>query len=130
MNTEQKTKLYERLLKITAEGRFHFMQEIWNLHQTQRIISHDIYRDAVCRALTQLRKGIFDEIASEPICSAHPLIQEIAISEDLPQLRKNISILAICGMDTECIAALNCVNIGYVRICIRTLKADFPELFG
>jgi hypothetical protein len=130
MSTEPKLKLYETLLKITAEDRFRFMKEIWDLNRTQRIISHDTYKDAVCRSLTLLRKDIFEKITSESICYAYPIIRDIAICEDMPQLKKNISILAICGMEAGCIAALNCVNIGYVKLCIRTLKADFPELFG
>ncbi len=130
MNTEPKLKLYEMLLKITAEDRFRFMKEIWDLNRTQRIISHDTYRDAVCGFLTLLRNGIFEIITSESICSAYPMIREIATYEDMPQLKKNISILAICGMEAGYIAALNCVSIGYVKLCIRMMKADFPELFG
>ncbi len=122
MKTEKKVELYMRLLEITAESRFDLMKEIWNRKTDNQ--------DIISRTMTELRNGIFRIIISKRFSSSHPIIQEIAENDGIPQIRKNIGILAIYGLDDECIADLNCVNAGYVRICIRSLKNDFPEIFG
>lgn len=104
------------------------MKHIWS-HASER--TGDIaYRSLITNELTHLRKEIFETVISDEYVSDLPIIREIAEDDRIPQMRKNIDILALYGMDSECIAALNCVNIGYVRMCIRTLKADYPELFG
>ena len=121
-------KIETKLLKITAESRLRIMKHIWS-HASER--TGDIsYRSLITNELTHLRKEIFETIISDEYVSDLPIIREIAEDDRIPQMRKNIDILALYGMDSECIAALNCVNIGYVRMCIRTLKADYPELFG
>jgi hypothetical protein len=121
-------KIETKLLKITAESRLRIMKHIWS-HASER--TGDIaYRSLITNELTHLRKEIFETVISDEYVSDLPIIREIAEDDRIPQMRKNIDILALCGMDSECIAALNCVNIGYVRMCIRTLKADYPELFG
>jgi hypothetical protein len=121
-------KIETKLLKITAESRLRIMKHIWS-HASER--TGDIaYRSLITNELTHLRKEIFETVISDEYASDLPIIREIAEDDRIPQMRKNIDILALYGMDSECIAALNCVNIGYVRMCIRTLKADYPELFG
>lgn len=121
-------KIETKLLKITAESRLRIMKHIWS-HASER--TGDIaYRSLITNELTHLRKEIFETVISDEYVSDLPIIREIAEDDRIPQMRKNIDILALYGMDSECIAALNCVNIGYVRMCIRTLKADYPELFG
>jgi len=115
-------ELYMRLLEITAEGRFSLMKEMWNRKTDSR--------DIISRTLMQLRNEIFQTVTSKPFGSFHPLILEIAEQDGIPQIRKNIGMLYLYGLDAECIADLNCINVGYVRICIRALKADFPEIFG
>ena len=121
-------KIETKLLKITAESRLRIMKHIWS-HASER--TGDIaYRSLITNELTHLRKEIFETVISDEYVSDLPIIREIAEDDRIPQMRKNIDILALYGMNSECIAALNCVNIGYVRMCIRTLKADYPELFG
>ena len=121
-------KIETKLLKITAESRLRIMKHIWS-HASER--TGDIaYRSLITNELTHLRKEIFETVISDEYASDLPIIREIAEDDRIPQMRKNIDILALYGMNSECIAALNCVNIGYVRMCIRTLKADYPELFG
>lgn len=121
-------KIETKLLKVTAESRLRIMKHIWS-HASER--TGDIaYRSLITNELTHLRKEIFETVISDEYASDLPIIREIAEDDRIPQMRKNIDILALYGMDSECIAALNCVNIGYVRMCIRTLKADYPELFG
>ncbi|MBR5299999.1 MAG: hypothetical protein IKU36_07095 [Bacteroidales bacterium] len=130
MNTEQKMELCLKLLEITAESRFAIMKDIWNLQVRIRPLSHNHYRDAISNAITKLREDIFETLVSAGAFSSDALIMEIASCSDLPQVKKNIAALAITGMSDECIAALNCVDKGYVRIYIRTLKEDFPEIFA
>ena len=115
--------LETKLLKITARGRYRMMREIWN-HSG----SAATHRDLIIRELTFLRKEIFETIISSDILSV-PLCREIADDEGMPQVKKNICILAIYGIDARCIADLNCVNIGYVRMCIKSLKEEYTELF-
>ena len=122
MGIEQKQELYIRLLEITAESRFNLMKEIWN----RKTYNQDI----ISRTVTQLRNDIFRIIISKRFGSYHPIIRKIAENDGIPQIRKNIGILSTYGLDDKCIANLNCVNVGYVRICIRALKSDFPEIFG
>lgn len=116
--------LETKLLKITARGRYRMMREIWK-HPG----SAAMHRDLIIKELTFLRKEIFESIISSDILSVSLCI-EIADDEGMPQVKKNICILAIYGTDAECIADLNCVNVGYVRMCIKSLKKDYPELFG
>lgn len=130
MKTEQEKKLYMRLLEITAQSRFSIMREIWNLDSTEGISIHELCRDSICRELTELRNGIFRTITSEEFSSYETLVKGIAEYEDMTQIRKNIAIMAIYNIDIKCIAAINCINVAYVRDCISTLEADFPELFG
>ena len=130
MKTEQEKKLYMRLLEITAKSRFSIMKEIWNLDGTQGASTQELCQDSICRALTELRNGIFETITSAEIASDEPLVREIAGYEGVTQTRKNIAIMAIYNIDIKCIASINCINVAYVRACLRTLEADFPELFG
>ena len=122
MRIEQKQEVYKKLLEITAESRFNLMKDIWNRRTDNR--------DIISRTLTELRNEIFQIISSKEFRSLHPLIDEIIEYHGIPLIRKTIGILAIYKLDAECIANLNCINVGYVRICIRSLKSDFPEIFG
>ena len=57
-----------------------------------------------------------------------PVIHEIQ-EDEMPEVKRNIMILAGMGFDEECIAELNCVSKGYVRMTVRSLGNDFQELF-
>ena len=130
MNTEQKMELCLKLLKITAESRFAIMKDIWNLQVRTRLLGHNQYREVISDALTKLRQEIFDTLLSDPTLSSDGFVNEIAVCCDLPLIKKNIAVLAMTGLSDECIAAMNCVSLGYVKMVIRTLRDDFPEIFA
>ena len=56
------------------------------------------------------------------------VIHEIQ-EDEMPEVKRNIMIMAGIGFDEECIAELICVSKGYVRMTVRSLGNDFPELF-
>lgn len=118
--------LETKLLKITAKTLYRLMREIWNRPASSRLQDSD--KDLITRELGLLRKEISKAITSSDILSV-PICGEIAEDTEIPQVRKNICILAIYGIDDECIADLNCVNVAYARMCIKSLKEDYPELF-
>lgn len=120
-------KIETKLLSITAESQYRLIKEIWNQSASPRSV--DLNRGLVINGSTSLRKQIFKAITSSDMLSAEPICREIAEDDAIPLIRKNICILAIYGIDARCIADLNCVNIGYVRMCIRSLKEEYPELF-
>lgn len=130
MKTEQMMELYRKLLEVTAESRFAIMKRIWNLNVTSRPKSHDQYRDALSDALTDLRQDIFRTLISDAALSSDEFVKEIVSCCDLPQVKKNIAVLAMAGLKDGCIAAMNCVSKGFVRMYIRTLREDFPEIFA
>lgn len=130
MDTEQKTELCLKLLEITAESRFAIMKDIWNLQVRTRPLGHNQYRDIISDAITKLRQEIFNILLSDPTLSSDEFVNEIAACCDLPLIKKNIAVLAMKGLSNECIAAMNCVSLGYARMVIRTLKDDFPEIFA
>lgn len=130
MDTEQKTELCLKLLEITAESRFAIMKDIWNLQVRTRPLGHNQYRDIISDAITKLRQEIFNILLSDPTLSSDEFVNEIAGCCDLPLIKKNIAVLAMTGLSNECIAAMNCVSLGYARMVIRTLKDDFPEIFA
>ena len=130
MKTEQMMELYRKLLEVTAESRFAIMKRIWNLNVTSRPKSHDQYRDALSDALTDLRQDIFRTLISDAALSSDEFVKEIVSCRDLPQVKKNIAVLAMAGLEDGCIAAMNCVSKGFVRMYIRTLREDFPEIFA
>ena len=130
MDTEQKTELCLKLLEITAESRFAIMKDIWNLQVRTRPLGHNQYRDIISDAITKLRQEIFDALISDTAVSSDEFVNEIAACCDLPLIKKNIAVLAMTGLSNECIAAMNCVSLGYARMVIRTLRDDFPEIFA
>lgn len=129
MNTEQKMELCLKLLEITAESRFAIMKDIWNLRVRTRPLSHNQYREVISEALAKMRQEIFDALISDTAVSSDGFVQEVAACCDLPMIKKNIAVLAMTGLSYECIAAMNCVSLGYARMVIRTLRNDFPEIF-
>lgn len=116
-------KIETKLLNITAESRFRLVRKIW-----ETSVSSKAHKELVTRELGILRNELFRTITSSGMPSV-PICREIAEDYGIPLVRKNICILAIYGIDARCIADLNCVNIGYVRMCIRSLKEEYPELF-
>lgn len=130
MDTEQKTELCLKLLEITAESRFAIMKDIWNLQIRTRPLGHNQYRDIISDAITKLRQEIFNILLSDPTLSSDEFVNEIAACCDLPLIKKNIAVLAMTGLSNECIAAMNCVSLGYARMVTRTLRDDFPEIFA
>ena len=129
MDIEQKMELCLKLLEITAESRFAIMKDIWNLQVRTRRLSHNQYREVISEALAKMRQEIFDALISDTAVSSDGFVQEVAACCDLPMIKKNIAVLAMTGLSNECIAAMNCVSLGYVRMVIRTLRDVFPEIF-
>ena len=129
MNTEQKMELCRKLLKITAESRFAIMKDIWNLQVKTRPLSHIQNREVISEALVKLRQEIFDALISDAALSSDGFVKEIEACCDLPLIKKNIAVLSMTGLSDECIAAMNCVSLGYARMVKRTLRDDFPEIF-
>ena len=123
-------ELCRKLLKITAESRFAIMKDIWNLQVRTRPLSHNQNREVISEALVKLRQEIFNILLSDPTLSSDEFVNEIAACHSLPLVKKNIAALAMTGLSDECIAAMNCVSLGYVRMVIRTLRNDFPEIFA
>lgn len=130
MDIEQKMELCLKLLEITAESRFAIMKDIWNLQVRTRPLGHNQYRDIISDAITKLRLEIFNILLSDPTLSSDEFVNEIVVCCDLPLIKKNIATLAMTGLSDECIAAMNCVSLGYVRMVTRTLRDDFPEIFA
>lgn len=130
MDIEQKMELCLKLLEITAESRFAIMKDIWNLQVRTRPLGHNQYRDIISDAITKLRQEIFNILLSDPTLSSDGFVKEVAAYCDLPMIKKNIVILYMTGLSYECIAAMNCVSLGYARMVIRTLRDDFPEIFA
>lgn len=130
MDTEKKTELCLKLLEITAESRFAIMKDIWNLQVRTRPLGHNQYRDIISDAITKLRQEIFNILLSDQTLSSDEFVNEIAACCDLPLIKKNIAVLAMTGLSNECIAAMNCVSLGYARMVTRTLRDDFPEIFA
>ncbi len=130
MDIEQKMELCLKLLEITAESRFAIMKDIWNLQVRTRPLGHNQYRDTISDAITKLRLEIFNSLLSAPKLSSDEFVNEIAACCDLPLIKKNIAVLAMTGLSNECIAAMNCVSLGYVKMVTRTLRDDFPEIFA
>ena len=129
MDIEQKMELCLKLLEITAESRYAIMKDIWNLQVRTRPLGHNQYRDTISDAITKLRQEIFNTLLSDAAVSSDGFVKEVAACCDLPMIKKNIAVLAMTGLSNECIAAMNCVSLGYVRMVIRTLRDDFPEIF-
>ena len=130
MDIEQKMELCLKLLEITAESRFAIMKDIWNLQVRTRRLSHNQYREVISEALAKMRQEIFDALISDTAVSSDGFVQEVAACCDLPMIKKNIAALAMTGLSDECIAAMNCVSLGYVKMVKRTLRDDFPEIFA
>lgn len=130
MDIEQKMELCLKLLEITAESRYAIMKDIWNLQVRTRPLGHNQYRDTISDAITKLRQEIFNTLLSDAAVSSDGFVKEVAACCDLPMIKKNIAVLAMTGLSNECIAAMNCVSLGYVRMVIRTLRDDFPEIFA
>ena len=119
-----------KLLEITAKSRFTIMKDIWNLQVRTRPLGHNQYRDIISDAITKLRLEIFNSLLSAPTLSSDEFVNEIAACHGLPLVKKNIAVLSMTGLSDECIAAMNCVSLGYVKMATRTLRDDFPEIFA
>lgn len=130
MDIEQKMELCLKLLEITAKSRFTIMKDIWNLQVRTRPLGHNQYRDIISDAITKLRLEIFNSLLSAPTLSSDEFVNEIAACHGLPLVKKNIAVLSMTGLSDECIAAMNCVSLGYVKMATRTLRDDFPEIFA
>ena len=128
MTSQQKIQLYSRLLEITAENRFTLMKEIWNLCPAPASTYHTTCRELISRSLTRVRNDIFTIITSDLPYSNH-LVREIIEDDCMPLVKKNIAIMSTYKIDSKCIALTNSINVGYVRMCIRALKREYPELF-
>lgn len=128
MKTEQSIRLYTKLLQITAKSRFNIMRRIWNIRTTGRSAEKDIYKDALCELMTGLRDELHSVLTSDEMQLEDPMIDN---GYDIAsKLRQDIGILVLTGMDEECIADLLCVSKVYVRMCMKALKEEIPDLFG
>ena len=128
MKTEQSIRLYTKLLQITAKSRFNIMRRIWNIRTTGRSADQDIYKDALCELMTGLRDELHSVLTSDEMQLEDPMIDN---GYDIAsKLRQDIGILFLTGMDEECIADLLCVSKVYVRMCMKALKEEIPDLFG
>ena len=128
MKTEQSIRFYTKLLQITAKSRFNIMRRIWNIRTTGRSADQDIYKDALCELMTGLRDELHSVLTSDEMQLEDPMIDN---GYDIAsKLRQDIGILFLTGMDEECIADLLCVSKVYVRMCMKALKEEIPDLFG
>ena len=92
--------------------------------------SHIHYRDALSDALTDLRQDIFKTLISDEALSSAEFVMGIVSCSDLPQVKKNIAVMVMAGLEEGCIADMNCVSKGFVKMYNRTLREDFPEIFA
>ena len=128
MKTEQSIRLYTKLLQITAKSRFNIMRRIWNIRTTGRSADQEIYKDALCELMTGLRDELHSVLTSDEMQLEDPMVDN---GYDIAsKLRQDIGILFLTGMDEECIADLLCVSKVYVRMCMKALKEEIPDLFG
>lgn len=132
MKTITKEELQKRMLILTARSRHLILKELWALAESKRPGSrkdfNEISKDLASRALTDMRSEIHHLLTSSEMTEEFPVIHEI-LEDEMPVVKRNIMILAGIGFDDECIADLNCVSKGYVKMTIRSLGNDFPELF-
>lgn len=132
MKTITKEELQKRMLILAAKSRHMILKELWTLTESKRPGSrkdfNEMSKDLASRALTDMRSEIHHLLTSSEMTEEFPVIHEI-LEEEMPMVKRNIMILAGIGFDEECIADLNCVSKGYVKMTIRSLDNDFPELF-
>ena len=132
MKTITKEELQKRMLILTARSRHVILKELWALAESKRPGSrkdfNEMSKDLASRALTDMRSEIQHLLTSSEMTEEFPVIHEI-LEDEMPVVKRNIMILAGIGFDDECIADLNCVSKGYVKMTIRSLGNDFPELF-
>lgn len=132
MKTITKEELQKRMLILTARSRHMILKELWALTESKRPGSrkdfNEMSKDLASRALTDMRSEIHHLLTSSEMTEEFPVIHEI-LEDEMPVVKRNIMILAGIGFDDECIADLNCVSKGYVKMAIRSLGNDFPELF-
>ena len=132
MKTITKEELQKRMLILTARSRHVILKELWALAESKRPGSrkdfNEMSKDLASRALTDMRSEIHHLLTSSEMTEEFPVIHEI-LEDEMPVVKRNIMILAGIGFDDECIADLNCVSKGYVKMTIRSLGNDFPELF-
>lgn len=132
MKTMKKERLLTDLLEITARSRFLILKELWKLPDTERPANakefNDASKDMVSRSLTDIREKINQMLISSGIYDSFPLFRTV-LPEETPTVKRNILFLAASGFSTECIADLNCVSKGYVKMTIDILRKDYPDLF-
>lgn len=132
MKTLKTESLVMDLLEATARSRFLILKELWKLPETERPINakefHDASKDMVSRSLTDIREEINQMLISRGIYDSFPLFRTI-LPEDTPTVKRNILFMAAGGFSAECIADLNCVSKGYVKMTTDILRKDYPELF-
>lgn len=132
MKTITKEELQKRMLILAAKSRHMILKELWTLTESKRPGSrkdfNEMSKDLASRALTDMRSEIHHLLTSSEMTEEFPVIHEI-LEEEMPMVKRNIMILAGIGFDEECIADLNCVSKGYVKMTMRSLDNDFPELF-
>lgn len=132
MKTQKNDEILKDLLKITATSRFMILNELWKLPSNERphnvTTFTNLLQESISRHLTTLRNTVYELITSEGMTTSYPFISSI-MESGIPQVKKNVLILAGIGIEPECIAALNCVSKGYVNMTIRSSSLDYPELF-
>ena len=84
--------------------------------------------EGVCKRTHQEMMNEDEVVAAVEVAAALG-IRKIRLTGGEPLVKKNIAVLSMTGLSDECIAAMNCVSLGYARMVIRTLRDDFPEIF-
>ena len=85
-------------------------------------------KELASNALMEIRHEVHQVLTSNEMTEEFPVIHEIQ-EDEMPEVKRNIMIMAGIGFDEECIAELNCVSKGYVWMTVRSLGNDFQELF-
>lgn len=132
MKTITMEELQKRLLFLTARSRHMILKELWTLTGSKRPGTRkefdELSKELASHALTEMRHEVHQLLTSNEMKEEFPVIHEVQ-EDEMPEVKRNIMIMAGIGFDEECIAELNCVSKGYVRMTVRSLGNDFPELF-
>lgn len=120
MKTAKLNEILERLLESSAASRYQIIKGLY---------SGPDRKEWSVRNVTRIRKELHFLLSSEDVMAAFPFIRKILVN-DMPEIKKNIIILSGIGLCTKCIADLNCISEGYVKMTIGSLRGDLPDLFG
>ena len=120
MKTAKKNEILKRLLESTASCRYQIIK---------RLYFGPGRNEWSVRNVTQMRNELHFLLSSEDAIAAFPFIRRI-LTQDMSEIKKNIIILARMGLGMKCIADLNCISEGYVKMVIGSLRKDYPDLFG